>query len=71
MGVFTFRHIIIRPHRINLPSSRSQWRKYERGKGKISANEGAERADLFYADTLLIECIVYGMYDIIYYQYLY
>ena len=45
---------IIRPHRINLPSPRSQWRKYEWEKEKISATGGAGRADLCYGDCLLL-----------------
>ena len=50
--VQTYCRIIIRPHRINLPSPRFQWRKYEREKSKINANRGALRADLLYGDRL-------------------
>ena len=43
---------IIRPNRINLPWTRSQWQKNEWEKGRISATWGAVRADLFYGDSL-------------------
>ena len=39
---------MIRPDRINLPSPRSQWWKFEWEKGKISSTGGAVRAYLFY-----------------------
>ena len=44
---------VIRPNRINLPSPRSQRRKFEWQKGKISSTRGAVRAHLFYCDCLL------------------
>ena len=42
--------VIICPNRINLPSSRSQWRKYEWEEGKISPTGVVVRVDLFYWD---------------------
>ena len=36
--VQTYCRIIIRPHRINLPSARFQWRKYEREKIQSNCN---------------------------------
>ena len=47
---------VIRLQRINLPSPRSKWRKYEWEKVKIDANGGVVRADLFYGDWLFLPC---------------
>ena len=44
---------IIRPNRINLPSTRSQWRINKWEKGKINLTGGAVTADLFYGHSLL------------------
>ena len=44
---------VIRSNRINLPLSRSHWRKYEWEKGKISSTGGVVRADLIYWDCLV------------------
>ena len=55
-GIFPQLQNIIRLQRINLPSPRSQWRKYEWEKVKIDANGGVVRADLFYGDCLFLPC---------------
>ena len=53
IGGYRMGHTIIRPHRINLPSPRYQWQKYDWKNGKTSVTGGVLSADSFYGDCLL------------------